>query len=70
MKFNFGTNTFKCFHCGYTIEEDIVDSVLDQDSEYDDIYDDPDESEIPECCKACGGPWPKCQTSCKIFDDD
>lgn len=23
----------------------------------------------PECCRACGGPYPNCKTSCKIFDD-
>lgn len=25
--------------------------------------------EEPECCKACGGPWPSCESSCKIFDN-
>lgn len=24
---------------------------------------------IPECCVACGGPYPDCVKSCKIFDD-
>lgn len=24
---------------------------------------------VPEGCKACGGPYPSCKTSCKIFDD-
>ena len=24
---------------------------------------------IPEGCAACGGPYPDCTTSCKIFDD-
>ena len=30
----------------------------------DDSYD-----SIPEGCAACGGPWPDCETSCKMFDD-
>lgn len=24
---------------------------------------------IPEGCRACGGPYPNCMTSCNIFDD-
>lgn len=23
----------------------------------------------PECCMACGGPYPDCMLSCKLFDD-
>ena len=23
---------------------------------------------MPQCCVACGGPFPQCTTSCKIFD--
>jgi hypothetical protein len=25
--------------------------------------------DVPEGCKACGGPYPDCTTSCPIFDD-
>lgn len=25
--------------------------------------------EMPEGCAACGGPYPNCTTSCKLFDD-
>lgn len=28
-----------------------------------------DNSDMPECCIACGGPYPNCMTSCKLFDD-
>ena len=24
---------------------------------------------IPSGCKACGGPYPHCKTSCPLFDD-
>ena len=24
---------------------------------------------MPDCCSACGGPYPDCKISCKIFDD-
>ena len=33
----------------------------------DDDYTDDDG--MPACCKNCGGPYPDCMTSCKIFDD-
>lgn len=81
MKFNFTSNRFKCFSCGFSMDEDEVDYILDNDEEdeddYNDFYDEDDEDEfdrdddskMPECCKACGGPWPKCKISCKIFDD-
>lgn len=27
------------------------------------------EDDIPEGCRACGGPWPDCIDSCPIFED-
>ena len=39
------------------------------DEEDDDWYDDDDDDDIPEGCAACGGPYPQCTTSCKLFDD-
>ena len=29
----------------------------------------PSKNDIPEGCIACGGPYPSCMTSCKMFDD-
>lgn len=26
-------------------------------------------SKIPEGCRACGGPYPSCKSSCNMFDD-
>lgn len=50
-----------CPSCGHTIDHD----------EYDDyeLYFDEDDSEPPIGCQACGGPYPQCKTSCKLFDD-
>ncbi len=48
----------------------------EEDEEYFTIYiDDPDDDDddgdgMPEGCAACGGPWPSCQTSCSMYDDD
>lgn len=59
----------------YDMENDQVrivydlDYYIDDDEEdYDDVYDE-DMDDIPECCLACGGPYPQCMSSCAIFDD-
>ena len=56
-----------CTKCGYSV--DIDDYGCEND--YNEYYSTP-QNEIlamPECCRACGGPYPSCMTSCKIFDD-
>ncbi len=40
-----------------------------EDEEAYRIYGKVDWDEEPEVCKACGGPWPDCMDSCKLFDD-
>ena len=76
MKFNFMTNKFKCFSCGYVEDEDVVQQSVfeeyeDDFEEYDDVYSENFDNDImPKCCKACGGPWPDCASGCKIIDDD
>lgn len=55
-----------CPKCGYSM--DIEDYSTDND--YEEYYSPMDSIlEEPECCKACGGPYPSCTTSCKIFDE-
>ena len=53
------TRLVRCPQCGndYCIdnEDEIINDYCNED--------------IPECCVACGGPYPDCMTSCKIFDD-
>lgn len=38
---------------------------INEDSGY--FKDHPED--IPSCCNACGGPYPLCRWSCKVFDD-
>lgn len=38
-------------------EEDYI-----EDDEYDEDY-------IPPGCRACGGDYPRCTTSCPLFDE-
>ena len=56
MGYSYGKSEFKCFSCGCILDEN--------DLEIDDYTDD-----IPWSCKNCGGPYPLCTTSCKMFDD-
>lgn len=58
MKYNYVTSKFKCFSCGYDMDE--------YDWDYD-ISEDGDEP--PYGCEACGGPWPHCKSSCNLIDD-
>lgn len=57
-----GCDIYSCPSCGWEIDE----------MEYEYEEDDPlasAEEEIPAYCEACGGPYPDCRASCKLFDD-
>ena len=68
---------YTCSVCGSTgyAEMDVnpemdPDLYPDDDPEYvseEEAWADP--SNMPACCVSCGGPYPSCTTSCKIFDD-
>ena len=52
---------FECQSCGYKISgSDAMSGDWDKRRKYDNM---------PPCCEACGGPWPSCESSCKMFDD-
>lgn len=55
MGYSHNKSEFKCPSCNYILDE------------YDWFYEDPDE--IPYVCGICGGPYPSCTSSCKMFDD-
>lgn len=57
MGYNYVKNECKCKDCGAVFDSDELD------------WDDENEDGIPYGCRACGGPYPDCMTSCKIFDD-
>ena len=54
---NFSNEEYFCVHCGNIFDwgDEDVDKI--------------DEEDIPDCCAACGGPYPDCMTSCNMFDD-
>ncbi len=57
---------WKCTECGHINKIAKSEIIFDNDDES--FYENDDE--IPEGCAACGGPYPCCKTSCKIFDDE
>lgn len=68
----------ECPNCGMeaeliwdTVDEQhiISSATLQAYNLYDDLYDEDDVDDMPACCRACGGPYPSCMTSCKMFDD-
>lgn len=73
--------TYYCYECGAKMEkadEEVLVcpachhsvDIEDYDSEEEIYsYSSYENDDMPECCVACGGPYPNCMTSCKIFDD-
>lgn len=68
MRFSIARLKFMCPNCGHTLYLDEYALEGDDNADYDEYYEDPDD-DIPECCIDCGGPYPSCRNSCKIFDD-
>lgn len=56
MGYSQANSEFKCPACGHVEKED-------------DVSYEPIREEIPVGCAACGGPYPQCKISCKMFDD-
>ena len=57
------SDIYTCPTCGWTMYEEYYEGFEDCDEgvEYPEDY-------IPAGCSACGGPYPLCKTSCKLFD--
>lgn len=58
---------YVCSRCGKKVKEETLLNQLERENrkfERSIKYDD-----IPEGCSACGGPYPDCTTSCKMFDE-
>lgn len=72
---------YRCKLCGGDME--LFDDVLvckscgtsvdleDYEEAWDELfaYGAPKRENKPEYCGICGGPYPDCMTSCKLFDD-
>lgn len=60
MGFSFWKTEWKCPNCGH---------ISDLDEAMELCEDEDGDDEKPFVCRTCGGPWPECQTACKMFDD-
>lgn len=58
-----------CPNCGHSVELEEWAFEEEAYEEFQSSFGYTSALEQPECCRACGGPWPDCETSCKIFDD-
>ena len=61
---------YACPSCGWSV--DVMD--YEYESEDDEEWTEETLNMFggdvpPEGCRACGGPYPQCMTSCKLFDD-
>lgn len=54
MGYSYSKELFKCPDCGYEMDE--------ADWHYE------DDDDIPWGCQVCGGPYPDCKDSCKLYD--
>ena len=59
MGYSYVLDEFKCPSCGYVMDGDDYDGY--------DIY---DNNGMPWACSTCGGPWPDCVDSCKLYDEN
>lgn len=58
-----GCDIYICPGCGWEIDE------MEYEYEDSDPFAAVGEDGVPSCCEACGGPYPDCRASCKLFDE-
>lgn len=64
-----GRKNLKCDECGTPMIY-LGKNEWDEDEwECPNCADQAEEEDMPECCVACGGPYPDCISSCEMFDD-
>lgn len=64
-----GCGIYICPSCGFKADESDYEYEYDEDEEWTDEMFFMEQGDIPPSgCRACGGPYPYCKTSCKLFD--
>lgn len=64
------TEVAMCPNCGYEFITEYWDEDDDEDEEWTaDMMERYGGNVPPPGCRACGGPYPSCMSSCKLFDD-
>lgn len=63
-----GCDIYTCPSCGWQIDE--MEYEYEDDKEWTDEMIGINHGDVPPGgCRACGGPYPHCKISCKLFDD-
>jgi DNA-directed RNA polymerase subunit M/transcription elongation factor TFIIS len=58
-----------CSSCGHSVDIEDYGSEDEYDEYYDSVREEPYKN-IPDGCKRCNSAaYPKCMTSCKVYDD-
>lgn len=64
-----GCGVYICPSCGLKVDEEDYEYESDEEVEWTEEMLDMEQGDIPPAgCRACGGPYPYCKTSCKLFD--
>ena len=65
-----GCGIYICPSCGLKMDEEDYEYESDEEVEWTEEMLDMEQGDIPPAgCRACGGPYPYCKSSCKLFDD-
>ena len=66
-----GCDILVCPNCGEEVDEMEYEYEYDEEDEEDDYNDifGENKNKPPKGCLMCGGPYPYCMISCKMFDD-
>ena len=60
-----------CSSCGARVKETTVYRQLERENRYSKEFANlNDYCNIPDGCEACGGPYPDCEDSCPLFDEN
>lgn len=58
-----------CPACGWSVDALEYEYEEDDEEWSDSVLNMYDGDVPPAGCRACGGPYPQCKSSCKLFDD-
>lgn len=65
-----GCDVYVCPSCGWEIDEMEYEYEYEDEEEWTSEMLNNYEGDVPPVgCRACGGPYPHCKISCKLFDD-
>lgn len=64
-----GCDIYACPSCGWEVDEMDYEYEDSEEEWTEEIFESYRGNVPPKGCRACGGPYPHCKTSCKLFDN-